>query len=69
MKSSISSVQEYQQLAESKVAKDVCGFWISGSDDEVTLHNNINTFNKIYLNPKTLIDMTNFSMKTTILGK
>jgi (S)-2-hydroxy-acid oxidase len=43
-------------------------YYISGSDDEITLRNNISAFKEIYLTPRVLVDMNNVSMKTTILG-
>ena len=40
----------------------------SGADDEYTLRNNINAFKKIYLKPRVLRDISNISLKTTLLG-
>jgi isopentenyl diphosphate isomerase/L-lactate dehydrogenase-like FMN-dependent dehydrogenase len=63
------SLAEYQNHAEEKISADAYGYYVSGSDDEITLRNNISAFKKIYLNPRVLVDMTDFSMKARILGE
>jgi (S)-2-hydroxy-acid oxidase len=51
------------------LANDSYEYYISGSDDEITLRNNISAFKEIYLTPRVLVDMNNVSMKTTVLGQ
>ena len=63
------SIPEFQTLAESKVSKEAYGYYISGSDDEITLRNNIDAFKSIYINPRVLVDMSHLSMKTKLLGE
>ena len=56
-------------LAQEKIGADSFAYFSSGSDDEITLRNNIKALKDIYLTPRVLIDMSNFSMKTTLLGE
>lgn len=65
----VTSVSDYQKYAEEKLAFDSYNYYIQGSDDEITLRNNVEAFRNIYLTPRVLIDMTNVSMKTRILGQ
>lgn len=48
---------------------DSYGYFSSGSDDEITLAKNISAFSDIYLHPRVLVDMTQLSLKTKILGQ
>lgn len=47
---------------------DSYGYFSSGSDDEITLAKNVSAFSDIYLHPRVLVDMTQLSLKTKILG-
>jgi len=68
MKKTITAITDYQNIAKDKLPKDFYGYFSTGSDDEVTLKNNISAFDSIYLAPRVLIDMSQFSMNTKILG-
>jgi (S)-2-hydroxy-acid oxidase len=47
----------------------IFGYFSSGADDELTLNHNRKAFADIKILPRVLVDMTNFSMSTKILGK
>jgi L-lactate dehydrogenase (cytochrome) len=68
MKQTITGITDYQNIAQHKLPTDVYGYYISGSDDEVTLKNNVSAFDSVYLAPRVLIDMSKLSMNTKILG-
>jgi len=48
--------------------KQAYGYFISGSDDEVTVKNNVSAFSNIYLAPRVLVNMSALNTKTKILG-
>jgi (S)-2-hydroxy-acid oxidase len=64
----ITGVIDYETQAEKRLPSDSYGYFVSGSDDEVTLRNNIRAFSDIYLHPRVLVDMAHLSTKTSILG-
>jgi isopentenyl diphosphate isomerase/L-lactate dehydrogenase-like FMN-dependent dehydrogenase len=64
----VAAISEYQQLAKEKLGADAYAYFASGSDDEITLKNNIKALKDIYLTPRVLVDMAQFSTKTTIFG-
>lgn len=68
MSQTITGVMDYQIIAEKKMLNDSYGYFISGSDDEITLAKNISAFSDIYLHPRVLVDMTQLSLKAKILG-
>ena len=68
MSQTITGVIDYQALASKKMINDSYGYFSSGSDDEITLGKNISAFSDIYLHPRVLVDMTQLSLKTNILG-
>ena len=62
------SVADYEILAKEKLSSEAYGYYVSGSDDQITLRNNILAYKQIYLNPRVLVDISQLSMKTRVLG-
>jgi isopentenyl diphosphate isomerase/L-lactate dehydrogenase-like FMN-dependent dehydrogenase len=69
MSSTIVGIVDFQDKASKVMKEDIYGYFMSGSDDEVTLRNNILAFEHIFLAPRVLVDMANFDMKIKILGR
>lgn len=65
----VAAISEYEALAREKIGADSFAYFAAGSDDEITLRNNVKALKDIYLTPRVLVDMTNFSMKTTLFGE
>lgn len=59
---------EFEAYAKERLPTDAYEYFRSGSDEEITQKNNVEAFRKIYLIPRILIDMTNLTLKTKILG-
>uniref|UniRef100_A0A0D6R570 (S)-2-hydroxy-acid oxidase n=1 Tax=Araucaria cunninghamii TaxID=56994 RepID=A0A0D6R570_ARACU len=64
----IVNVSEYEAVAKQKLPKMVFDYYASGAEDQWTLHENRNAFERIRFRPRILIDVTNVDMNTTVLG-
>lgn len=68
MKKVVTGLTDYQENAEFQLSSEVYSYFVSGSDEEITLRNNITAFSQIYLAPRVLVDMSQLSMATKVLG-
>ncbi|XP_076913726.1 peroxisomal (S)-2-hydroxyacid oxidase GLO4-like [Bidens hawaiensis] len=62
------NVKEYQALAKQALPKMYYDYFAGGSEDEHTLRENNNAFQRIIIWPRILIDVSKIDMSTTILG-
>jgi isopentenyl diphosphate isomerase/L-lactate dehydrogenase-like FMN-dependent dehydrogenase len=62
------NVFEYESLAQSRMARDAWAFYSSGAGDEETLRDNRAAFERIWLRPRVLVDVSAIDMQTTVLG-
>ena len=62
------NVFEYEALAQARMAPDAWAFYSSGAWDEVTLRDNRAAFDRIWLRPRVLVDVSTIDMQTTVLG-
>ncbi|HEY6539868.1 MAG TPA: alpha-hydroxy-acid oxidizing protein, partial [Ktedonobacteraceae bacterium] len=62
------NVFEYEALAQSRMAPDAWAFYSSGAWDEETLRDNRAAFERIWLRPRVLVDVSAIDMRTTMLG-
>jgi len=62
------NVFEYEALAQARMAPDAWAFYSSGAWDEVTLRDNRAAFERIWLRPRVLVDVSVIDMRTTVLG-
>ncbi len=62
------NVFEYEALAQSRMAPDAWAFYSSGSRDEETLRDNRAAFERLWLRPRVLVDISSIDMRTTVLG-
>lgn len=62
------NVFEYESLAQSRMAPDAWAFYSSGAGDEETLRDNRAAFERLWLRPRVLVDVSTIEMRTTVLG-
>jgi isopentenyl diphosphate isomerase/L-lactate dehydrogenase-like FMN-dependent dehydrogenase len=62
------NVFEYEVLAQAKMDPAFWDFYQGGSDDEVTLRASRIAFERIWLRPRVLVDVSTIDMHTTLLG-
>ncbi|KAF5787952.1 putative (S)-2-hydroxy-acid oxidase [Helianthus annuus] len=62
------NVKEYQELAKQALPKMYYDFFAGGSEDQHTLKENVEAFQRITLRPRILVDVSKIDMSTTILG-
>jgi 4-hydroxymandelate oxidase len=60
---------EFEPLAKDKLPKMVHGYYVSGSDDQITLRDNRTAFQRIRLRPRMLVGVRDRTMQTTVLGE
>ena len=66
--SAIINLDDFQRAAQAKLPKDIFDYYASGADDEISLHNNRSMFNHLHLLPRILVDISQVSTATKILG-
>ncbi len=64
----ILNLAELEAKARVVLAKNAFDYYASGSDDEIALANNRKAFERISLHHRVLVDVSQRSMKTTVLG-
>jgi len=63
------NVEDFRKLAKKKLPSPIFHYIDGGSDDEVTLRRNTESFNKCDLVPNVLADVSNINLSTTVLGQ
>ena len=63
------NVEDFRKLAKKKLPSPIFHYIDGGSDDEVTLRRNTESFNKCDLVPNVLADVSNIDLSTTVLGR
>jgi len=63
------NVEDFRKLAKKKLPSPIFHYIDGGSDDEVTLKRNSNSFNKCDLIPNVLTGSSNIDLSTTVLGQ
>tara|TARA_B100000953_G_scaffold279687_1_gene255983 strand:- start:1220 stop:2374 length:1155 start_codon:yes stop_codon:yes gene_type:complete len=63
------NVEDFRKLAKKKLPSPIFHYIDGGSDDEVTLRRNTESFNKCDLLPNVLTDVSNIDLSTTVLGQ
>src|SRR6266542_6874218 len=63
------NIVEYERLAEEKLDPAAFGYFAGGSDDEITLAGNLEAFGRGTLRPRMLVDVTNVTTETEVLGQ
>ena len=61
-------VADYERLAEACCEPGYWGYVVGGAGDEVTLRDNAEAFRRRYLRPRMLVDVSDVTTRTTVLG-
>jgi 4-hydroxymandelate oxidase len=62
------NVLEYERLAEERLEPGAYGYFAGGAGDEVTLGDNLAAFRRWQLRPRVLVDLSEATTATTVLG-
>ncbi|MGH3038312.1 MAG: alpha-hydroxy acid oxidase, partial [Gaiellaceae bacterium] len=62
------TVSDYERLAEAACEPGHWGYVVGGAGDEITLRDNMEAFRRRALRPRMLVDVTEVSTRTSILG-
>ncbi|XP_071713937.1 peroxisomal (S)-2-hydroxyacid oxidase GLO3-like [Rutidosis leptorrhynchoides] len=62
------NIKEYQELAKQALPKMYYDYFAGGAEDQHTLRENVEAFQRITLRPRILVDVSKIDMSTTILG-
>ena len=63
------NVEDFKKLAKKKLPAPIFHYIDGGSDDEVTLKRNTESFNNCDLVPNVLNDVSNIDLSTTVFGQ
>jgi isopentenyl diphosphate isomerase/L-lactate dehydrogenase-like FMN-dependent dehydrogenase len=63
------NVFDYEAAAREILPKIAYDYYRSGANDEITLHENHNAYERIKLKPRMLRDISKRDLTTTILGQ
>jgi len=63
------NVEDFKKLAKKKLPSPIFHYIEGGSDDEITLRRNTESFNKCDLIPNVLADVSKIDLSTTVLGQ
>jgi isopentenyl diphosphate isomerase/L-lactate dehydrogenase-like FMN-dependent dehydrogenase len=62
------NVWDYERAAEEKLDPAAFGYFVGGANDEWTLFENLEAFNRWVLRPRVLVDVSGVTAATTVLG-
>jgi isopentenyl diphosphate isomerase/L-lactate dehydrogenase-like FMN-dependent dehydrogenase len=62
------NVADYERAAAEKLDPNALAYYVGGSGDEWTLRENVAAFRRRTLRPRVLVDVTEISTATTVLG-
>jgi isopentenyl diphosphate isomerase/L-lactate dehydrogenase-like FMN-dependent dehydrogenase len=63
------NVGDYERAAERMLDPGAFGYFAGGTGDEVTLRDNVEAFSRWQLRPRVLVDVSEVTTATTVLGK
>ena len=62
------NVADYERLAEERCEPGYWGYVVGGAGDELTLRENVEAFRRVLLRPRTLVDVSGATTRTSVLG-
>jgi isopentenyl diphosphate isomerase/L-lactate dehydrogenase-like FMN-dependent dehydrogenase len=62
------NVWDYERIFEETLDAGAYGYFTGGADDEITLRDNVDAFRRWRLRPRMLVDVSEASIETTVLG-
>ena len=63
------NVFDYEAAAAARLAEGPLGYFAGGAGDEVTLRENVAAYGRWALRPRVLVDVTDCTTRTTVLGR
>lgn len=66
--SHIYNLHDFEYVAKNTMEKTAWAYYSSGADDEIALRNNHLAYQRVFFNPKVLVDVRNIDLSTTMLG-
>jgi (S)-mandelate dehydrogenase len=63
------SIAELRQLAQRRLPRAIFDFFDGGAEDEISLEDNVRSFTRLRLLPRSLVDVSTVDSSTTILGR
>lgn len=63
------NLQDYEREAEAHLSVGAFGYYVSGADDEISVHENRAAYSRVLLAPRMLVGVPERDMRTTILGR
>lgn len=63
------NVSEMESIARSRLPQIAFDYYCSGANDEITLRENRAAFERLFLHPKMLVDVSKRDLRTTVLGQ
>jgi isopentenyl diphosphate isomerase/L-lactate dehydrogenase-like FMN-dependent dehydrogenase len=63
------NVRDYEQLAAERLDPGTLGYFAGGANDELTLADNVAAYRRWQLRPRVLVDVSEVSTATTVLGR
>ena len=63
------SIDDLRAIARKRLPRFVFDYVDGGAEDEVTLHSNLRSFERLRFQPRTLVDVSQRNLGTTILGE
>ena len=63
------NVEDFRKLAKNKLPSPIFHYIDGGSDDEITMKRNTDSFNSCDLVPNVLSDVSGIDLSTTVLGQ
>ena len=61
------NVTDYERLAEERCEPGYWGYVVGGAGDELTLRENVAAFRRVLLRPRTLVDVSGVTTRTSVL--
>ncbi|PRP87041.1 cytochrome b2 [Planoprotostelium fungivorum] len=62
------NLMDFESVARDVMKKEGWGYYSSGGDDEITLRENHLAFQRIWLRPRVMVDVSKIDMRTTMMG-
>ncbi|KAI8922317.1 cytochrome b2 [Powellomyces hirtus] len=66
--SQVINLYDFEFMAKKTMKPEAWNYYSSGSDDEMTLRENCNAFQRVWLVPRVMVDVSQIDFRTTILG-
>ncbi|VUC22021.1 unnamed protein product [Clonostachys rosea] len=62
------NLHDFEAVARRTMKKTAWGYYSSAADDEITMRENHNAYQRIWFRPRVLVDVENVDISTTMLG-